>query len=139
VGLLSGLVCAALGMGRKGPLIVVKLALPGLVVDEGAALPRWALPETLRWVLLGAVAGAADFFPTAAVELLAGAPAGLVVQHAALSAGAKAAFGALGGWGAVAILRRLREHGIIEEPPRAAAPGPGARRTARRPPQPRGR
>ena len=119
VGLLSGLVCAALGMGRGGPLIVVKLVLPGLVVDAGAGLARRALPETARGVILGAAAGASGFFPTAAVELLAGVPAGLVVQHAVLSAGSKAAFGALGGWAAVAIVRRLRDHGIIGE---AAAP-----------------
>jgi hypothetical protein len=114
VGLLAGLVCAALGMGKGGPLVVVKLVLPGLVVDAGAALPRRFLPETLRAVLLGAAAGASDFFPAAAVEMAAGMPAGLVLQHAALSAGAKAAFGALGGWAAAAIIRRLRDHGIIE-------------------------
>ena len=113
VGLLAGLVCAALGMGKGGPLIVIKLVLPGLVVDAGAALPRWSLPETARGVILGAAAGAADFFPAAAFELLAGVPVEIVVQHAALSAGGKAAFGALGGWAAVAIIRRLRDHGII--------------------------
>ena len=48
VGLLAGLVCAALGMGKGGPLIVIRLVLPGLVVDAGAALPRWSLPETAR-------------------------------------------------------------------------------------------
>jgi hypothetical protein len=131
VGLLSGLVCAALGMGKGGPLIVLKLVLPGLVVDAGAAMPRWTLPETARGVILGAAAGASHFFPAAAVELLAGVPAELVAQHAALSAGAKAAFGALGGWAAVAILRRLRDHGIIQE----AAPrdGPASPRVPARP------
>lgn len=114
VGLLAGLACAALGMGKGGPLIVVKLVLPGLVVDAGAALPRRVVPEAAWGVILGAAAGASDFFPAAAVELLAGVPSALVVQHAALSAGAKAAFGALGGWAAVAIIRRLREHGIID-------------------------
>ena len=150
VGLLAGLVCAALGMGKGGPLIAVKLVLPGLVVDAGAALPRWALPETIRGVILGAAAGASDFFPTAAVEFLAGVPTGIVFQHATLAAGTKAAFGALGGWAAVAIIRRLRDHGIIEDTAapvttdvsqptkqnRAAAPGRGARRAARRPPRP---
>ena len=113
VALLAGLVSAALGMGKGGPLIVVKLLLPGLVVDAGSALPRRALPETLRAVILGAAAGASDFFPAAAVEMAAGVPAAIVVQHAALSAGARAAFGALGGWAAAAIIRRLRDHGII--------------------------
>jgi hypothetical protein len=102
-------------MGKGGPLIVIKLVLPGLVGDAGAALPRWSLPETARGVILGAAAGASDFFPAAAFELLAGVPVEIVVQHAALSAGGKAAFGALGGWAAVVIIRRLRDHGIIGE------------------------
>jgi hypothetical protein len=115
VGLLAGLVCAVLGMGKEGPLLVVRLLLPGLVVDVGSALPRWAMPETARGVMLGAAAGLIDFFPAATVEMLAGAPTGLVLQHALLAAGARAAFGALGGWAAAAILRRLRDHGIVEQ------------------------
>jgi hypothetical protein len=112
-GLLAGLVCAALGMGRGGPLVVLRMALPGLVVDLGAGLGERTLPETLRWPLVGALAGASDFVPAAAVELLAGAPGALVVQHALVASGTKAAFGALGGLAALAILRRLRDHGML--------------------------
>jgi hypothetical protein len=112
-GLLAGLASTALGMGKAGPLMIVKLALPGAVVDGGAVLLR-PLPEAARFALIGALAGAADFLPSAAVERLAGAPWDLVVQHAAISAGGKAAFGALGGFAGAAILRRLREHGVID-------------------------
>jgi hypothetical protein len=111
-GLLAGLASAALGMGKAGPMMIVKLTLPGLVVDGGAVLLR-PLPEAVRWSLVGALAGAADFLPSAALERLSGAPWDLVAQHAAVSAGGKAAFGALGGWAGAAILRRLRQHGVI--------------------------
>ena len=116
-GLLAGLVTAALGMGKGGPLLVLKLLLPGLVVDLGARLP---LPATARAVALGAAAGASGFFPTAAVDALAGLPADLVLQHALVSAGAKAAFGALGGWAAAAIARRLEAHGLLPAGPAVA-------------------
>ena len=39
VGLLAGVACALLGMGKGGPLIALKLALPGVVIDLGA---RWS-------------------------------------------------------------------------------------------------
>lgn len=111
-GLLAGAVCAALGMGKGGPLIVLKLALPGLVLDAGAALPGRA-PGALRWALFGALAGATGFFPVAVVEALAGAPADVVLSHALVSAGSKAAFGALGGWAAAVIGARLKVHGVL--------------------------
>jgi len=81
-------------MGKGGPLLVLKLLLPGLVVDLGARLPLAPAP---RAALVGALAGASGFFPSAAVEALAGAPADLVPQHARVSAVGEAAFGALGG------------------------------------------
>jgi hypothetical protein len=124
-GLLAGLATAALGMGRGGPLLVAKLLLPGLVVDVGARLPL--RPRGLHGALLGALAGASGFFPTAAIEALAGAPGDLVVRHALVSAGAKTGFGALGGWAASAIAKRLREHGLVAEeevPPHTATSNP---------------
>lgn len=111
-GLLAGLASTALGTGKAGPLMIVKLALPGAVLDAGAVLLR-PLPEAARFALVGALAGASDFLPSAAVERLAGAPWDVVVQHAAIGAGGKAVFGALGGFAGAVILRRLREHGIL--------------------------
>jgi len=119
VGLLAGLVCAALGMGKGGPLIVAKLVLPGLLVDAGFALPRGSLPETLRGGDPRRSGGCLGLPPGGGSRAPGGSAGGIVAQQAALSAGTKAAFGALGGWAAVAILRRLRDHGIIGD---AAAP-----------------
>lgn len=112
-GTLAGLACAALGMGGGGPLIVLKLALPGLAVDVGwKRLPvRRPLP---RGALLGACAGATQFLPVALLEGLAGVAASVVLGHALLAAGSKAAFGAAGGAAGLAIAERLRHHGLIE-------------------------
>ena len=115
VGLLAGIACALLGMGKGGPMIALKLVLPGIVVDLGA----WWSPERLSVVwwaaLIGAAAGASHFLPVALVETLAGLDADLVLAHAALSAGTKAGFGALGGAAGAVIVARLRHHGLLPD------------------------
>lgn len=115
VGTAAGLVGAALGLGgRAGPLIVLKLGLGGAAVDAGSALGR---VRRLGWksgAVLGALCGATDFVPVALVEALAGLPADVVLAHAAVSAGAKAAFGAVGGAAGGAVATRLRHHGLVE-------------------------
>ncbi|HXV35849.1 MAG TPA: hypothetical protein VEC18_01800 [Myxococcota bacterium] len=109
---LAGLSCAALGMGSSGPLVVLKLALPGLAVDLGW---RW-LPvrrPLLRGALLGACAGATQFLPVALAEAIAGVALPVVLSHALLAAGSKAGFGAVGGAAGLSIAERLRHHGVI--------------------------
>jgi hypothetical protein len=115
VGLLAGVACTLLGMGQAGPSLVLKLVLPGAVVDLGA---RWSGERFAAvWcaALIGAAAGASDFLPVALVESAAGLDADLVIAHAALAAGTKAGFGALGGAAGAAIAARLRHHGLLPD------------------------
>jgi hypothetical protein len=116
VGLLAGIACALLAMGKGGPVIAVKLLLPGVVVDLGARWSRERLAVVWRSALIGAAAGASHFLPVALVERLAGLDADLVLAHAALSAGTKAGFGALGGAAGAVIVARLRHHGLLPDP-----------------------
>ena len=115
VGLLAGIACAVLGMGKGGPLIALKLALPGVVVDLGAWWSGEHLSAAWRGALIGAAAGASHFLPVALVETLAGLDADLVLAHAVLSAGTKAGFGALGGAAGAVIVARLRHHGLLPD------------------------
>lgn len=123
-GLLAGAACAALGMGQGGPVIALKLALPGLVVDAAAALWPGALGRPWLAAGVGAAAGASSFLPVALVETLAGLSPGVVLWHATFSAGTKAGFGALGGAAGAAIVERLRHHGLL---PEARGGGPAER------------
>jgi hypothetical protein len=115
VGLLAGIACALLGMGKGGPLIALNLVLPGVVVDLGARWSEEHLSVVWRAALIGAAAGASHFLPVALVETLAGLDADLVLAHAALSAGTKAGFGALGGAAGAVIAARLRHHGLLPD------------------------
>jgi len=83
-GLLAGLVCAALGMGQGGPVIVLKLLLPAAVVDLArlrAADSPAALPISFG-IAIGALAGVAGVLPVIGVEMLADLEPRLVALHA---------------------------------------------------------
>lgn len=121
VGALGGAACALLGMGKGGPLIALKLALPGLVVDAAAGPAARRLRDPRFGAVVGAAAGATGFVPIAILEALAGLPFDLVLLHALLAAGAKMAFGAAGGVAGAALAARLHHHGLLPEERAGAA------------------
>lgn len=116
-GLVAGVAVAGLGMGRGGPILALKLVLPGAVVDLGAGSSsggdgraRFSLGAG---ALLGALAGATGFVPVVLVEGWAGVEPAVIALHAATAAGTKAVFGAAGGWAGAWVARELRHHGVI--------------------------
>ncbi len=113
-GVLAGVACAALGMGKGGPLIVLKLALPGAVVDL-CQLVRGerASPSLLRGACVGALAGASGFVPLVALEWMADVDPQLIALHALASAGGKALFGSVGGAAGAWVAAELRHHGVL--------------------------
>ncbi|VBB46941.1 conserved membrane hypothetical protein [uncultured Desulfatiglans sp.] len=113
VGLVAGFVCMLLGMGKGGPLMILKFALPGLVVDLAAAFHP-ALFSSLLWsVVTGALASATRFGTVALVDGLMGMDKTVVLQHALLSASFSMLFGALGAAMVPAVVRRLEVSGLI--------------------------
>ena len=122
-GLLAGGVIAGLGMGRGGPLIVLKLLVPGMIVDLGASPRRGEAPpfSISRGATIGALAGASAFLPAAIVEALAGIDGRLLMLHALASASGKAVFGALGGAAGAWVARELAHHGLL---PKASTADP---------------
>jgi hypothetical protein len=121
-GLLAGVVCAALGMGKGGPLVVLKLALPGAAVDLCSARGEGgrAAISVPRGLVIGAVAGAIGFAPLVVVESLANVEPQLIALHALSSASGKALFGAAGGAAGAWVARELRHHGLIGDVPSSA-------------------
>jgi hypothetical protein len=117
-GLLAGVACAALGMGRGGPLIALKLALPGVLVDLGMLRvgPR-SVPSLPRGAWVGAMAGLSTLAPLVVVEWLTDVEPGVIGLHALTSGAGKALFGALGGAAGAWVARELRHHGLLEARP----------------------
>ena len=121
-GLLAGVVCAALGMGKGGPLVALKLALPGAAVDLCSARGEGgrASISVPRGLLIGAFAGAIGFAPLVVVEWLANVDPQVIALHALSAAAGKALFGAAGGAAGAWVARELRHHGLIGAAPRDA-------------------
>lgn len=117
-GLTAGIATAALGMGKGGPLIALKLVLPGAAIDVGRLGVHPAAGRAdfslAAGTFLGALAGATGFLPVVIVEGLAGMEPRLIALHALTAAGTKAAFGAAGGWAGAWVARELRHHGVLE-------------------------
>jgi hypothetical protein len=114
-GVFAGAVVAALGMGKGGPLVVLKLALPGLVVDLGTRPRARSAPpiSILRGLVLGGVAGASGLVPLVAVEWLADVDPSVIALHALASGLGKSLFGASGGAAGAWVARELDHHGLL--------------------------
>ena len=120
-GTLAGMGIAALGMGQGGPLLVLKLAVPGALVDLGAALEttvgrRARSTRLVSGLFLGAAAGAGAVAPVALVEWLAGVDGGVIALHAVTGGVGRIGFGALGGMGAAWVGGELVHHGLVPHP-----------------------
>lgn len=116
VGLLAGALSLALGMGGKGPLKMLNFMLPALVIDSvGVFLPRLPFVYPLC-ILVAAIAGATKGIHSAALEYLAGVPAGIVVRKAALESLFGGLFGVLGSLPVPAVLRKLSTNRLIKYP-----------------------
>jgi hypothetical protein len=116
VGLLAGCMSLALGMGGKGPIKILNFLLPAIVVD-GATLFVPKLPFIYpACILVAGIAAASKGVHSAALEYLAGAPAKIIMQKAALEGMFGAFFGMLGALPVPAVLRKLQTNKLISAP-----------------------
>jgi hypothetical protein len=104
-----------MGMGKGGPLVLVKAVAPALAIEcVCLALPRapWK-----RWqALLAAYAGVVAWVAKDVVELwLAGADKPVLLTQAAWSGLGAGFFSTLAALLAPTLLRRLAHHGLIPE------------------------
>ena len=119
IGLLAGLIALYPGLGRGGPVQLVRYVTAGGVAD----LLFFLLPSMTDSRLFGAIAGALmgmTWFPLAfLMDLLVGMEAGTAARHALLKTVSAACFGTLAGLLAPTVVRRLRASGLIPPPPHA--------------------
>lgn len=113
IGLLAGLIALYPGLGRGGPIQLVRYVTAGGVAD---ALYLF-LPAMTASRLFGTLAGAlmgATWFPLAfLMDLIVGMGAGAAAQHALLKTVSAVSFGALAGFLAPTVVRRLRASGLL--------------------------
>lgn len=113
VGFLSGLLSMLLGMGRGGPLVILRMVLPGVVVDLCSLLiPGVGLGYGAS-IVTGAIAAVTRFFSFAVIDRLVGMEWQIVFQHAAVTSFFNVIFACLGAAMVPPVLRRLKSAGLI--------------------------
>jgi hypothetical protein len=114
-GVLAGIMTIVLGMGKGGPLILIKYLLPALTVDLMAVIMTAALFDSILLCGLTAIlASLTRFLSDAAIDLLAGMDAAVVIRHAGIQTIGNVLFGLIGGLGVPAVIRKLKAFGAIE-------------------------
>jgi hypothetical protein len=115
--LLTGIMALILGMGKGGPLILIRYLLPALVVDAMAFVLADSLFQSMLLCVLTAVLAASTrFLSDAAMDFLAGMEFSIVLRHAGLQTASNVVFGGIGALGVPAVIRKLRAFGAIEPP-----------------------
>lgn len=113
-GLLAGIMAVVLGMGKGGPLILIKYLLPALVVDAMAGLWGAALFQSMLLCVLTAVLAASTrFISDVVVDMLAGVDLSVLIRHAAIQTASNVIFGIVGALGVPTVIRKLKAFGAI--------------------------
>jgi len=113
VGLLSGVMVVVLGLGKGGPLIMLKFVLPAIVVDIGVMLVPIVFGSYLLCALLAALAASTKMIDTYVVDSLVGMEQAIIFQHALLKASGGVFFGVIGSLLIPPVVRKLRAYGVV--------------------------
>ncbi|BBO92767.1 hypothetical protein [Desulfosarcina ovata] len=111
--LLAGVMAVILGMGKGGPLILVKFLIPGLVVDLMAGMIPGLFNSVSLCLITAAAAAATRFLSDCLVDYLAGMDMDILLQHAMIKSAGNVLFGTAGGMLVPAVIRKLRAYGVI--------------------------
>lgn len=115
VGLISGLVSMLLGMGKGGPLILLKFILPAVVVEIGGIIFPQFLTSYIACVIIGIIVSAVRVVTVTWVEWLVGMEKDILMQKIFIMSITHAIFACLGSVLVPSVVRRLRAHRLLEK------------------------
>jgi len=113
MGLLAGLICTLLGMGKGGPLIMLKFLFPALLVDLAGMFSHGLASSYVASAIVGALGAASRFLSIILFEWIIGVDWDIIIQHALISSASGMVFGVLGALLVPPIVRKLTAHGLI--------------------------
>jgi hypothetical protein len=113
IGLVAGVICAALGMGKGGPLVIIKFVLPGVIVDCCGAFYPGLFSSFLGCMIAGAIASASRALTLVSIDWLVGMEKTLIVQHVLVVSFMNVLFGALGSMMVPPVFRKLKAHNLV--------------------------
>jgi hypothetical protein len=112
-GLVAGLIAIVLGLGKGGPLIMIKFIMPALVIDISALLLPGLFSSFILCAIVGALASATMFFNTYLIDYLAGMDTELIFAHAMIKSVSSIAFGVAASLFIPSVIRKLKAFGVI--------------------------
>jgi len=112
-GLMAGLVSVGLGLGKGGPLILIKFIMPAVVIDLAALAGSGIFTSYALCALVAALASSTKFIDSYFIDTLIGMEKGVTLRHAALQTLGALIFGTLGGLLVPPVVKKLRARGVI--------------------------
>lgn len=112
-GLISGLIAVVLGLGKGGPLILIKFVLPAIVIDVSAMLLPGLFGSVFLCAIVGLLASATMFFNTYLIDYLVGMDSELILAHAMIKSLSAMAFGVVASLFIPSVIRKLKAFGVI--------------------------
>jgi len=114
-GAIAGILAVILGMGKGGPLILIKFIFPALMIDAMAGLFGALLFQSmLLCAITGALAAGTRFISAYVIDTLVGMDAQIVLRHAFLQTIGNVLFGMTGTLAVPSVIRKLKAFGAIE-------------------------
>lgn len=123
IGLFSGMLALVFVPGKEGVLTGIKYFVPGVMVDVLRPLLGGRLDRALPAILIGACANISKLVTAYIIGIVTGIPSGFLALGLGFAATTHVAFGALGGWIGMWVIRRLERAGIVPEPAERSGSG----------------
>jgi hypothetical protein len=113
VGLITSLVSVLFGMGKVGPIVLVKFLLPALIVEAAGAIFPSFVTSMILCAFVGILASVVRSTASIAVEVLVGMEEEVIITKALFAAAMNGIWGGLGALAVPAVVIRLRKNGLI--------------------------
>jgi len=114
IGIFAGILGMILGLGKGGPLALLKLLLPGVGIDLMSLVVADVTGSYLLCLIAGLIATASRMPGLLGLDLLAGMDTTVAVQHSALETLGGMLFGSAGALLAHPLIKRLKRFQILD-------------------------
>jgi hypothetical protein len=111
--ILSGSLAIMFGMGKGGPLLILKFIMPAMTIDFFSYLIPTFDQKYWTCILVAALASSTKFISSFIVDYLLGMDAQLIVYHCLIKSGGAIFFGVLGSLMIPMVITRLKAYDII--------------------------
>lgn len=112
-GFLSGIIAVILGLGKGGPLVLLKFLMPGMVVDICAFVMPMLFESYFLCALTGLLAAATKFIDTLIKDYIIGMDRSIIVKHALIDASGAIFFGVAAGLFVPPVIKKLKAFDVI--------------------------